>query len=204
MGLIADLNPTNYQQEKERFLADPTFNPQFKYVRKFSEEELLSKGLPSKPYLTLAWRVLDQALTNFTPEEFELARGLLLTQETVTQAIRDFLHDHHLTEQISIVWSPNFVSRASVTDNNVIKLRLPCSFRDQDLDSLIYHEIGTHTLRRINYQKQPWYKKKKRFGFGPYLKTEEGLAVLHSLLPQQNSFAYLAAVNYLTVQKAQT
>ncbi|OGJ38372.1 MAG: hypothetical protein A2383_03915 [Candidatus Pacebacteria bacterium RIFOXYB1_FULL_39_46] len=204
MGLISDLNPINYQEQKNQFLANPNFNPQFRYVRQFSTEELLSKGLPSTNYLSLAQQILDTASSQFTPEEFENRRGPLLDQATVTKAIKDFIAAHHLETQISLVWSEEFVSRASVTDENLVKLRLPCLIREQDLTGLIYHELGTHALRRLNYFQQPWYKKKRKFGFSPYIKTEEGLASIHSLLPQTDPIAYLAAINYLTIQQAQT
>ncbi|MFH2118701.1 MAG: tyrosine/phenylalanine carboxypeptidase domain-containing protein, partial [Candidatus Paceibacterota bacterium] len=193
-----------YQEEKDRFLADPTFNPQFNYSKKFSNEELVSKGLPSADYLKLAQQVLQTSLTKFTPEEFEQRRGPVLNQATVTKAIEDFIAAHHLENKISLVWSADFISRASVTDENLVKLRLPCLVREQDLMGLIYHELGTHVLRRLNYYQQPWYKKKRKFGFAPYLTTEEGLASIHSLFPQSDPIAYLAAINYLTVQQAQS
>jgi hypothetical protein len=205
MGLIADLNPTNYKEEKDRFLADPTFNPQFQYSRKFADEELLSKGSPTDEYTQLAQKILDAALENFTVEELTGKKGKPLSREQVTDVIEDFLGVHHLDTRFTLKWSENFVSRTSVTDDNVIKLRLPSAVYKHDLESLIYHEIGTHAIRRVNYEQQPWYKKKKRYGFSPYIKTEEGLAILHSSLPNigGNIYAYKTAVNYLAVSKAQ-
>jgi hypothetical protein len=127
----------------------------------------------------------------------------LLTQETVTQAIETFLKEHALDHRFSIVWSSDFMSRAAVSDDNTVKLRLPCAVREEDLDGLIYHEIGTHALRRINYEQQPWYKRKKYYGFAPYLKTEEGLATLHALFPKKEIYAYRAAIYYLAAYIAQ-
>ncbi len=203
MSLIADLTPTNYQQEKERFLIDPSFDPQFEYVREFTEDELLEKGLPSERYLELANKILKKASETFTPEEFEASRGEILSEEKVNTAIEDFLGVHKLDNRFELRWSADFVSIASVTDDNVVKLRRPCSIHENDLLGLIYHEIGTHALRRINYQQQPWYKKKKRYGFAPYLKTEEGLATMNSLMTKKQPFAYRASINYLATQMAQ-
>jgi hypothetical protein len=68
---------------------------------------------------------------------------------------------------------------------------------------MLYHEIGTHALRSMNYKHQPWYKKKKRYGFSEYLVTEEGLASLHGLLPQSFKSTYTQAIRYLAVGYAQ-
>src|SRR3990170_5466509 len=203
MGLIDDLNPTNYQAEKQRFLNNPTFNPQFRYQRAFSQEELSRHGFPSDGYQQLAQRIIDATFQKFTPQELQAKRGKLLTQAEVTDAIHQFLQAHGLENQFPIVWSDTFVSRASIDAKNTIRLRLPCSVHQEDLDGLIYHEIGTHVLRRVNYQQQPWYKKKQQFGFSPHLKTEEGMAVLHSLFPKTEVFAYRPAIYHLATYKAQ-
>jgi hypothetical protein len=173
-------------------------------VRSFTSEELTKYGLPSINYSSLAQQIIDATLHELTQEEIQTERGQLLTQEKVTKAIYDFLAAHHLENDFSLLWSADFVSRASLTDDNVIKLRLPCAVYEEDLTGLLYHEIGTHALRRINYQQQPWYLQKRKFGFAPYLKTEEGLAVLHGILPKKNRYVYLTAINYLADQLARS
>ena len=203
MGLVDDLNPTNYQEEKQRFLNNPTFNPQFHYKREFSQEELSRHGFPADGYQQLAQRIIDATFQQFTPHELQAQRGRLLTQDKVTAAIQQFLQAHSLENRFPIVWSDKFVSRASIDAHNTIRLRLPCSVYEEDLSGLIYHEIGTHVLRRVNYEQQPWYKKKHQFGFSPHLKTEDGMAVLHSLFPKTEVFAYRPAIYHLATYKAQ-
>jgi hypothetical protein len=44
------------------------------------------------------------------------------------------------------------------------------------------HEIGTHFLRKNNDRTQKWYKDRKKFNLGPFLKTEEGLAAINQIL----------------------
>ena len=202
MGLIADLNPTNYQEEKTRFLADPTFNPRFTYTRKFDHEELISHGFPQEKYFHLAEKILEKTFEQYSPEDIVLKRGPLLDQEIVTRIVKKFLELHNLVEKIEILWSEDFVGRTAVA-GNTIKFRYPCSIRAGDLEGLIFHEVGTHVLRTINYKQQPWYKKKKLFGFQPYLRTEEGLSVIHMIFPKSISLAYMPAINYIATYKAQ-
>lgn len=203
MGLIANLQPTNFLEEKTRFLEDPTFNPQFSYLQRFSQEDLSEHGLPNEEHKDLAEKIVDATFSRFTAEQLENQKGELLSQEYVTRALKSFLSQHgNLDRRFEILWSEDFISRAAV-NADTIKLRLPCTIHEEDLDGLIYHEIGTHVLRRINYEQQPWFKRKKRYGFGSYLKTEEGLAVLHSLYPQKYPLAYMAALNFLATLKAQ-
>lgn len=203
MALISDLTPLNYQIEKERFLADPTFNPQFQYIRSFTEEELVSKGFPSEPYLSLAEKVVEATFSQYTPAQIQAKRGTPLSQETVSRALRDFLQKHGILERYSIIWSPDFVSRAMVTPTE-IRLRLPSSVFENDLAGLIYHEIGTHALRRINNEQQPWSKKRKLFDLRSHIRTEEGLAVIHTLLGSQIHSAYYSALQYLATRIAQS
>ncbi|NCN45895.1 MAG: hypothetical protein COU63_03850 [Candidatus Pacebacteria bacterium CG10_big_fil_rev_8_21_14_0_10_36_11] len=202
MGLVADLQPTNFLAEKQRFLASPNFNPQFNYYRFFATEDLVQNGLPNTKYIDLAEKIIETTFTKFSIEELQSQRGELLNEEIVSREIRNFLKLHGLERKFEIIWSAEFVSRAAINANE-IKLRLPCSIYKEDLDSLLYHEIGTHALRRINYEQQPWFKKKKNYGFAPYLKTEEGLAVLHAMYPQKMQLTYMAALNFLATIKAQ-
>lgn len=199
---LSDLTPTNYLAEKARFLNDPTFNPQFTYLKTFDQEALIEHGLPQAEYLTLAQKIVDETFGRFTKEQLQAERGALLDQETVSRAVKEFLAAHQLEERFSIVWSADFVSRAAVNGSEV-RLRLPCAIHEEDLEGLLFHELGTHVLRRINYEQQPWYKKKSQFGFGPYLKTEEGLAALHALHHRPLPLVHRPAINYLAVEKAQ-
>ena len=203
MGLIADLQTTNFQQEKNRFRKNPTFNPQFTYSRSFTAEDLQTHGLPDHKYINIAEKIIEKTFSNFSTEELKNNKGKLLDQETVNLSLREFLKKHNdLDKKFEIIWSDKFVSRAAINPTT-IKLSLPCSIYEQDLEGLIYHELGTHALRRVNYEQQPWFRRKKKNGFSSYLKTEEGLAVLHSLFTQKYPLAYVSALNFLMTIKAQ-
>lgn len=202
MSLLKRLTPTNLTAEKEKFLADPSYNPQFTYEEAPKTKQLEKYGLPERKLVDLAQTIVDRAYAKQTEAELRAQRGHLLTQDEVTHKIQAFLEMHQLEDRYKLAWSKSFVARTTI-NKDTIKLRLPCKFREQGLLSMIYHEIGTHALRRVNYEEQPWFEKKKDYGFRNYLQTEEGLAILHSLLPQDLQLAYSPALRYLAVDYAQ-
>lgn len=195
--------PLNLEEEKRKFFAlSGQYDPQFEYEFTYSPEELLEYGTPKAEIVALAKRVVKEGMAGQTEEELTEGKGRLLSQEEVTAKIEVFLSMHDLTDRVGIIWSSSFLARTSITPTT-IKLKLPCTFREESLLGMLYHEIGTHALRRVNYEQQPWFKKKKKYGFAPYLRTEEGLAILHSLIPTTNKFAYSSALRYLAVAQAQ-
>ncbi|MDH5533089.1 MAG: flavohemoglobin expression-modulating QEGLA motif protein [Candidatus Pacebacteria bacterium] len=202
MSILSILTPINLFEEKKKFFSDPSYNPQFIYEENIPTDKLDDYGIPSKKYIKLAQKIVDQAFSNNSENDLDEQNGRKLNQEEVTKKIKLFLKMHGLEKRFGIIWSSSFVARTSI-NSTTIKLRLPVSFREDDLLGMLYHEIGTHAIRRINYEQQPWFRKKKKYGFSSYLKTEEGLAILHALLPLKNKIAYSSALRYLAVCKAQ-
>ncbi len=202
MNFLRLLTPINLQEEKERFFADNSYNPQFQYAGEIEEEKLLAYGKPKESYLQLAQNILTKAFSHATETTLEKSEGALLTQAVIEKKITTFLTMHDLEKRFSLSWSKAYISRTTISQDT-LRLRLPAVFRQEGLLGMLYHEIGTHALRRINYEQQPWYKKKKKYGFSEYLYTEEGLASLHGLLPKTNKLAYKQARLYLGVELAQ-
>uniref|UniRef100_A0A0G4GA53 Uncharacterized protein n=1 Tax=Chromera velia CCMP2878 TaxID=1169474 RepID=A0A0G4GA53_9ALVE len=50
------------------------------------------------------------------------------------------------------------------------------------VEPICNHEVGTHFLRMLNNERQPWHGRRHKYGLRPHLATEEGLATLNSLL----------------------
>ena len=201
MSLIKKLTPINLLEEKEKFFANENYNPQFTYEKNVNNEILNKYSQLNSQTADLAQTIIDQAYYQKTETELRKLRGVKVNQKQIEDKIVKFLDMHGLRERFKIIWSNSFVARATITPDTV-KLRLPADFHKLDLLSMLYHEIGTHALRRINYEQQPWFKKKKEHGFKNYLKTEEGLAALHSLLPLEFQLAYMPALNYIAVKYA--
>jgi hypothetical protein len=202
MSFLQLITPINLQQEKEKFFADQTYNPQFRYAGEVDQEKLRQYGFPQLDTLEVAQHILDKAYFNRTEKDLVKLDGPQVGQREVTKKTIAFLTMHGLEERYSIAWSATYVSRASI-DATVLRLKSTAEYRKENLLGMLYHEIGTHALRRVNYEQQPWFKRKKKFGFADYLRTEEGLAGLHSLLPKTNKLAYTYAIRYVAVQQAQ-
>ena len=60
MALLQDLVPKNLLEEKARFFADQTYNPQFIYKEPILPESLAEYGVPQKKYLDLAISILEK------------------------------------------------------------------------------------------------------------------------------------------------
>lgn len=200
---LSQLNPINLLEEKEKFFQDNSYNPQFMYAEPISEGELTHYGLPQKDIIDNAELVVKEAYFGRNQKDLLMMEGPIISRDEVTQKIRNFLALHKLERRFNIVWSSSFVSRTTITQDT-IKLRSNAEFRKESLIGMLYHEIGTHALRRINYEEQPWFKKKNKFGFKNYLRTEEGLAILHSLLAHTYKSSVAAALRYLSVDYAAT
>jgi hypothetical protein len=202
MKLVTDLLPLNLLEEKKKFFVDPTKNPQLEYSRSFDEPELLKFGTPNDQLLALAHNILDQAYFHKTEADLFELEGRLLSQDEVTERTFKRLKEYNLSDTISIKWSKSYVVRTAMSPAQ-IKFRLPCDFREEGLRGMLAHEIETHALRSVNYQRQPWFRQKKKFGFQSYLATEEGLAVLHGQIPHTNKLLFIDALRYLAVWHAQ-
>jgi hypothetical protein len=185
---IQDLTPINLLEEKAKFFKDFSYNPQFKYEKDINPKDLIKFGFPKPKYLLLAKKILAKA--NFNQEE------KIVSKERVEQEIKVFLKDHNLENQLEIVFDENFLSRTS-TGNGKIKIRLPISYTEEDLKGVVSHELGTHLLRKINGQKNNIKKSKD------YLKTEEGLAIINSLVLKKDKLAKFPALSYLLCDEAQ-
>jgi len=203
MSLIAKLTPINLLEEKAKFMADHNYNPQFIYDEVVEEEKLTQYGLPQQEYVALAQEIVDKAYFHRNEQDLLMMKGRNMTQEEVTKKVKFFLKMHGLEDRFEVVWSSSFIPRTAI-NADTIKLKLPVRFRKEDLLGMLYHEIGTHAIRRVNYEQQPWYRRKKKYGFASYLKTEEGLAILHSLIPHTFKLAYIPAIRYLATNFSQS
>lgn len=202
MSFLRQITPQNLLEEKSKFMADYSYNPQFTYQEEITQEKLYQHGFPQKWYSQHAQNILDAAYHHRNERDLTMMKGPVIDQEEVNHKILSFLKMHHLDGRFEIIWSSSFLSRVTIT-SEAIKLKTIAEYRKDETIGMLYHEIGTHALRRINYEQQPWYKKKKKFEFGDYLRTEEGLASLHSLLPLAYKSAYSTALRYLAVQVSQ-
>ncbi len=203
MSLISKLTPINLEEEKEKFFKlNFNYNPQFSYSQPIEPKQLTKYGKPDPKLVKLAEKIVKTAYQDKNHQELKKLEGEILTQKQTLNLVKKFLKMHQLERRYQVMIDPTIIPRATVT-SHLVKLKPNISFSREGLLSLLYHEIGTHILRRINYERQPWYKKRKKYGLTHhYLVTEEGLAVLHGLLPRSDKLVYRSALKYLAVAKA--
>ncbi|XP_030645261.1 uncharacterized protein KIAA0895 isoform X2 [Chanos chanos] len=108
--------------------------------------------------------------------------------------------------QIVVHLTDDLLSRASMTVVNgrpTLTINI-CTAREQWLEGMLRHEIGTHYFRGINNSQQPWNSgaARKRHGLKPLNPTEEGLASIHSVLFRKDPTLWRAALLYYTVYQA--
>jgi len=53
-----------------------------------------------------------------------------------------------------------------------VMISLPIKYRQNTMEGVLNHEIGTHFVRKHNDRLQKWHKDRKKFGLSPYLMTE--------------------------------
>src|SRR5258708_3208330 len=111
MSWLTQTTPINLQEEKEKFFADPTYNPQFLYDEEVPSEMLDKYGLPQKKYLDLAQAILDKTYFGRNEQDLLMMEGQRVSQEEVTQKFKDFLEMHKIEKKIQIIWSSSFISR---------------------------------------------------------------------------------------------
>ena len=98
----------------------------------------------------------------------------LLDVKKATKILKNFLSEYKLSHwKISVL--EDSVSDIQVTKKNTILLRKGAQFKQNRLEALLVHEIGTHVFRFENGKHQP-YRILER-GTANYLQTEEGLAI---------------------------
>ncbi len=203
MSLVKKLQPINLTEEKQKFFAkDCYYNPYFQYQALITKNILLKYGLPKAKYTSLAQNILQRTFSQYSETQIRKMEGVKLNQKQAKQMVQAFLQKNKLEKEFKIRWIKNNLSKASFY-KNILKLRIPIWHREHEFQGMLYHELGTHGLRRINYAQQPFFKKKKNYGFSDYLPTEEGLASLHTLLATNLKLYYKGALNYLVCSVAQ-
>jgi len=171
-------------------------------VEPVPEHKLTKYPKPASELLAMAERIVSEHATEALDERVSNSDKILTNSEVTTRAMK-FLEIHNLNKKIKIKWSTSFITRATMNEE-FLKLKTDAIFTEKDTASMMFHEIGTHALRRLNYEQQSWFLKRKKYGFSDYLETEEGIAVLHGLLAMPSKSLFSTAVRFLAVEKGLT
>ncbi|KTG47471.1 hypothetical protein cypCar_00023126 [Cyprinus carpio] len=194
--ILTAIKPSNVEKEKARFFkADFKYNPQFEYSNPLPPQVLAKHSTASDRFLTQAVRVMELALQKYgSYEKFEQATGgNLLTKSRIW---------YHIVVNLT----DDLLSRASMTVVNsrpTLTINISTA-REQWLEGMLRHEIGTHYFRGVNNSHQPWGSSggRKKHSLRPINPTEEGLASIHSVLFRKDPMLWRAALLYYTVYQA--
>ncbi|KAM4593315.1 microtubule-associated tyrosine carboxypeptidase 1 [Odontesthes bonariensis] len=207
--LLVALRPLNLEQEKRTFFqSDYKYEPQFEYSQPEPRGVLDKYREGSGLFLEQAVGIMECVLRRFgSYENFEeVTGGSALPKSQVWAAVRKYLQKEGCVGEVVVRLSEELLSQAVMVVEScrpTLTINL-AGARQHWLEGMLRHEIGTHYLRGVNNNLQPWAtaEGRKQFGLKPANPTEEGLASLHSVLLRKQPYLWRAALLYYTVYHA--
>uniref|UniRef100_A0A3Q1EDA8 Microtubule associated tyrosine carboxypeptidase 1 n=1 Tax=Acanthochromis polyacanthus TaxID=80966 RepID=A0A3Q1EDA8_9TELE len=207
--LLVALRPLNLEQEKQAFFqADYKYEPQFEYAQPEPRSVLDKYKEGSGLFLEQAIGIMECVLRKFgSYENFEeVTGGSVLPKSQVWASVRKYLQKEGCVGEVVVRLSDELLSQAVMVVEScrpTLTINL-AGARQHWLEGMLRHEIGTHYLRGVNNNLQPWATTdgRKQFGLKPANPTEEGLASLHSVLLRKQPYLWRAALLYYTVYHA--
>ncbi|XP_056269288.1 microtubule-associated tyrosine carboxypeptidase isoform X1 [Pseudoliparis swirei] len=207
--LLVALRPLNLDREKRTFFqSDYKYEPQFEYEQPEPRSVLDKYQEGSGLFLEQAVGIMECVLKKFDSyENFEaVTGGSVLPKSQVWAAVRKYLQKEGCVGEVVVRLSDELLSQAVMVVEScrpTLTINL-AGARQHWLEGMLRHEIGTHYLRGVNNNLQPWSSAdgRKRFGLQPANPTEEGLASLHSVLLRRQPHLWRAALLYYTVYHA--
>ncbi|KAG8442764.1 hypothetical protein GDO86_011539 [Hymenochirus boettgeri] len=207
--ILNAIKPSNVEREKIKFFkSEFTYNPQFEYTTPARPGVLEKYSHASDRFLQQAINIMLRALKKYgSYEKFEQATGgSLVPKKQIRYQVRKYMEREGCLGEIVVHLSEDLLSRASMTVVNgcpTLTINISTA-REQWLEGMLKHEIGTHYFRGMNNSQQPWNTSngRKKYGLKPVNPTEEGLASIHSVLFRKDPFLWRAALLYYTVYQA--
>ncbi|XP_070690101.1 microtubule-associated tyrosine carboxypeptidase 1 [Pempheris klunzingeri] len=207
--LLVALRPLNLEEEKRSFFqSDYKYEPQFEYSQPEPRSVLDKYKEGSGLFLEQAVGIMECVLRKFgSYENFEeVTGGSVLPKSQVWAAVRKYLQKEGCVGEVVVRLSDELLSQAVMVVEScrpTLTINL-AGARQHWLEGMLRHEIGTHYLRGVNNNLQPWATSdgRKQFGLKPANPTEEGLASLHSVLLRKQPYLWRAALLYYTVYHA--
>ncbi|KAM6979811.1 microtubule-associated tyrosine carboxypeptidase 1 [Aplochiton taeniatus] len=207
--LLVALRPVNLDQERHAFFqSDYKYDPQFEYTQQEPSSVLEKYREGSGLFLAQAVGIMECVLRRFgSYENFEeVTGGSVLPKSRVWAAARKYLQKEGCVGEVVVCLSEELLSQAVMMVEScrpTLTINLSGA-RQHWLEGMLRHEIGTHYLRGVNNNLQPWATPagRKQFGLKPANPTEEGLASLHSVLLRKQPYLWRAALLYYTVYNA--
>ncbi len=204
LPFLQKLVPTNLEEEKRKFFFDTKYNPQFEYPENIDLDEWQKHGPIDTELIPMAQSILDGIIRKWGNESTYLhgTEGRVLTRDEVENTVGNYLDANQLRHLVNVNFTPSITARTSM-HKNTLNIRLPVQYREHGIIGTLNHEIGTHFLRRLNDEKQPWHKNRSEFDMRPALITEEGLAVINGQYGEEEKGLWFPALGYYAVYLAE-
>ncbi len=195
MNLLMAVKPTNLLEEREKFFADVSYNPQFTYADIPAPELLTQWGVPHQGLYEYAYDMLQRF-----PAPGSTAISDRVSQEDIVSQVAAFNQRFPLHTPLEVHFDSNLVSRCKVTPT-ALYFQLPLVYSKEQLGDLLRHELETHVLRYRNHAAQAWstYESPEH----EIRRTEEGIANLHTHLLRQDKRFYKSFFSYVAAYTAQ-
>jgi hypothetical protein len=212
--LVGAARPTNAESERIKFFSgeEESYEPQFVYKL---PEPLLLQALRrysasvqvETRYVPHALRILRTLLGQYGSygRYEEMNGGEVLSECEARSIVDEYLAKHGIEREITVIFDPHLVARASFTKKaGNLRIR-PQGLRRNWIQGMLHHEIGTHYLRDRNDKLQPWARERngrKKYRLEDKNPTEEGLASLHTVLEREGHCLWRAAMLYYSIWRA--
>ena len=179
--LPAASQPVNLVSERKKWMADQRYEPQFRYADPEAAAAACRQHPARDDYMLLALSVLERVRERYGSESqyHHAVWGKVLTKAQADEAVQAYLQRHGLASLVRVRWSPAHL----VTSFGGGCLRLVDRagyYREQRLQGLLDHEVGTHFVRDHNGRMYGRSKKCRSSSASEALATEEGLASLNT------------------------
>lgn len=159
----------------------------------FTKASVSLFGTPTKTLITAAQKELATRIAcDIRPPQKQL-----ITPETALKRFEEVLKRYSLHDwEVSI--RPKLVARVTVGGKKIY-IREDAQFTEEDIASLIAHEIETHVLTSENGDHQPY--EILRRGCAGYLDTQEGLSTFNerAIVSSHSEKRYYSAKNVLAL-----
>jgi hypothetical protein len=211
---VIAVRPTNAEEERIKFFSQEieNYEPQFLYS---ISTQLLQKTLQrhhaqvqvERRYVPHALRILNNLLQKYGSYDRyeEHCGGHEVTIEEAKPIVHQYLVDLGAENELTVVFDPNLVARASFI-KGVGRLNIrPQGLRRNWIQGMLHHEVGTHFLRDKNDKNQCWAREKngrRRYRLEDKNPTEEGLASLHTVLEREGHCLFRVALLYYATWRA--
>jgi hypothetical protein len=131
--------------------------------------------------------------------------GPVLSKEHIKAQILEHLHRREITG-VKVRFVDTMFSRLSITIWSVTKINIlsTADIRQQELESLLAHEIDTHLVRHLHGSKK--WRNIFKSGTSDYLRDEEGLAIYNAMQvsKQYDEDIYAICYKYHLCHRAQS